>query len=456
LEQNTDEIRENVPNATTLNRQITDLSAAGANLFHAVVELQRLRASSERKFQRWFFETRADNEKSRELQAGMERQLNLERKTREDAARQQTEAAAAVETAKRELAEMRRELMISKDEARRAWEELGRRNQESLDTAQSLKEGRVTLVSGVQVVPYFGQPSRTGSESLGQRPVTRDGPQGYGNGGAGFAPSLGDDREYYRQAPSPANTDPFTDISRQQRPPDEAEKVASAMHYPPPQRGTPGSQTGTVTPASYHHAPEVEAERFYQHGGPGTSLHSSQESSKSQAPPALATTTMGPPPVPREEGRSQGTRSDISYVDTVSEGGTEYALDASGNVRRDEHGRPIVFRRREPTRSSESEDDFDTAEAMRRDRELAERYGSGTLLPEAPSAPVSSAAAMAGFTPTAAALDANHPDYEGAGYEDYQQQVPYHMQRNQHHHPTRLSDVLEEDEERSSRRTGPD
>lgn len=31
-------------------RQTTDLSAAGANLFHAVVELQRLRASSEREF----------------------------------------------------------------------------------------------------------------------------------------------------------------------------------------------------------------------------------------------------------------------------------------------------------------------------------------------------------------------------------------------------------------------
>ena len=34
------------------------------------------------------------------------------------------------------------------------------------------------------------------------------------------------------------------------------------------------------------------------------------------------------------------------------------------------------------------------------------------------------------------------------GYEGYQQYVP------RHHHPTRLSDVLEEEEERSSRRTG--
>jgi len=47
-------------------RQINDLSAAGANLFHAVVELQRLRQSSERKFQRWFFDTRDEQERARE------------------------------------------------------------------------------------------------------------------------------------------------------------------------------------------------------------------------------------------------------------------------------------------------------------------------------------------------------------------------------------------------------
>lgn len=56
-------------------RQITDLSAAGSNLFHAVVELQRLRASSERKFQRWFFETRAEQEKSSETIAQLQTQL---------------------------------------------------------------------------------------------------------------------------------------------------------------------------------------------------------------------------------------------------------------------------------------------------------------------------------------------------------------------------------------------
>ncbi|KAI7288033.1 hypothetical protein KC345_g10 [Hortaea werneckii] len=102
LEQNTEDIRNTIPNASTLNRQITDLSAAGANLFHAVVELQRLRASSERKFQRWFFETRADTERSSEMQAQMDRQLRLERSAREEAALKRAEAEEAAGYAKRE------------------------------------------------------------------------------------------------------------------------------------------------------------------------------------------------------------------------------------------------------------------------------------------------------------------------------------------------------------------
>ncbi|UZP37516.1 hypothetical protein NXS19_005332 [Fusarium pseudograminearum] len=68
LEQNKDEMNRD-PLNQQLARQVTDLSAAGANLFHAVVELQRLRASSERKFQRWFFETRGELERAQEVNA---------------------------------------------------------------------------------------------------------------------------------------------------------------------------------------------------------------------------------------------------------------------------------------------------------------------------------------------------------------------------------------------------
>lgn len=466
LEQNTEEIKEKVPTASTLARQITDLSAAGANLFHAVVELQRLRASSERKFQRWFFETRADNERNRELQAGMERQLNVERKAREETAQQQAEAASAVENAKREVAEMRRELMISKDEARRAWEELGRRNQESLDTAQSLKEGRITVVSGVQVVPYFGQPSRTGSASQGQRPVTRDGPPagyastGFSAGAAGLATPGDDERQYYREeGPSPTNTDPFTESGRQQpslhHEPGKP-SLAQGSYYP--QGSSSASQAGigsaavstTLHPAQAREgAPPsgsmTSPERFYQHGGPGTSLHSSQ-GEPSRPPPAA----MAPP---RTDTRSQPRSEAESYIST------EYELDHTGSFRLDSHGNKIPYVARPPparsevrseARSEDSEDDYDTEQAVRRERELAEQYGGG-LVPEAPSVPSTSAAAMAaGYVPT---TGPEEPDYEGAGYEDYQQQVPYQMQ-GRHHHPTRLSDVLEEEEERSSRRTG--
>ncbi|KAK4609054.1 hypothetical protein CLAFUW4_14646 [Fulvia fulva] len=480
LEQNTEDIRETVPNASTLNRQITDLSAAGANLFHAVVELQRLRASSERKFQRWFFETRADNERNREIQAGMERQLKVERQAREDAARNTTDNSIAVENAKREVSEMRRELMISKDEARRAWEELGRRNQESLDTAQSLKEGRVTLVAGVQVVPYFGGPaSRTGSASQGpQRPVTRDGPSGYASTGlasqaaAAGMQSPGDEREYYRHdAASPTNTDPFTDSGRQQPP---SQSLAQGSYHPQSyQQGHGQDRTPTsaatmqtaipassspcqqVTPSQYPAAsspaqqripqPSVstsEAQRYYQQG--------SQPAHTAPGASVPRTTAI----LPREEVRFVG---EGSYGGSNPEIGTEYALDGRGEVQYDERGNPIIFRQRgqpQPARSSASEEDFDTEEAVRRERDQAAQFHGG-LIPEAPSVPSNSAAAMATYTPATAGGGGggssggaeSTPDYEGEGYDDYQQYVP------RHHHPTRLSDVLEEEEERSSRRT---
>ena len=66
LRENTEELDRN-PISSQLSRQVGDLSAAGSNLFHAVIELQRLRASSERKFQRWFFETRTELERHQEL-----------------------------------------------------------------------------------------------------------------------------------------------------------------------------------------------------------------------------------------------------------------------------------------------------------------------------------------------------------------------------------------------------
>ncbi|PHH64011.1 hypothetical protein CDD81_5116 [Ophiocordyceps australis] len=182
IEQNQDELSHDAM-GQQLARQVTDLSAAGANLFHAVVELQRLRASSERKFQRWFFETRAELERAQEINAMMDMALQKERGERAEAIREALDQERSTSKMHKQLAEMRKELSISKEEARRAWEELGRREQEERDRTFSLQHGQATIVGGVQVVPMV----------QGSRPT-----------GAGEARSWHDDYQYaYPQAGQP-------------------------------------------------------------------------------------------------------------------------------------------------------------------------------------------------------------------------------------------------------------
>ncbi|KAG9258576.1 uncharacterized protein F5Z01DRAFT_202723 [Emericellopsis atlantica] len=160
LEQNKEELNRD-PVSSQLSRQVTDLSAAGANLFHAVVELQRLRASSERKFQRWFFETRRELEQAHELNTVLKNALEQERQGREEAVREALEKHEGSPRDRERVLEMKKELAISKDEARRAWEELGRREQIERDRTLSLQAGHPTIVGGVQVVPMtHGAPGR--------------------------------------------------------------------------------------------------------------------------------------------------------------------------------------------------------------------------------------------------------------------------------------------------------
>ncbi|KAE8355129.1 hypothetical protein BDV28DRAFT_146420 [Aspergillus coremiiformis] len=223
LEQN-NEALERDPISQQMARQVTDLSAAGANLFHAVVELQRLRASSERKFQRWFFDTRAEQERSKELHADLERQVRAEKQSR-------TETMAALQKAESDktraeslLKEMRRELQISKEEARRAWEELGRREQEERDRTNSLRNGEPTLVGGVQVVPMIqGLPTR---QNTSTRPSTREGDYSSSGGGPGKTP----EGPYYEETPgSPIEPDPFP---AGQRPYQESDTQRYASRQP--------------------------------------------------------------------------------------------------------------------------------------------------------------------------------------------------------------------------------
>ncbi|KAJ5565832.1 hypothetical protein N7535_007470 [Penicillium sp. DV-2018c] len=286
LEQNNEDL-ERDPLSQQLARQITDLSAAGANLFHAVVELQRLRASSERKFQRWFFDTRADQERSKEQLAELERQLKAERQGRADAFAAAKESEKDKAKAEELLKEMRRELQISKEEARRAWEELGRREQEERDRTNSLRNGEPTLVGGVQVVPMVsGLPGRHSST----RPQTREGPYHGGPNatevyqGKSAGPNAGG--QYYETGTpmSPTGSDPFIEPKKVDPPAQKAtypyEHENITVPYPDPASSEPdarsyvGSSEGGDDdyshyphnqPFSYPPAPLSEESEEYEH-----------------------------------------------------------------------------------------------------------------------------------------------------------------------------------------------
>lgn len=356
IEQN-NEALEKDPISQQMARQVTDLSAAGANLFHAVVELQRLRASSERKFQRWFFDTRSELERSKELQADLERQVRTERQAR-------TETMASVQKAESDktraedlLKEMRRELQISKEEARRAWEELGRREQEERDRTTSLRNGEPTLVGGVQVVPMIqGLPSRHNSMT---RPQTRTGPYPGGPGptsmgGEGQVPHPTAGGSYYDEPlESPTVTDPFAE--------------------------------GRKPPVSTDAESPGQAGHFYEPDDHGAYPPTSEPGDRSHGPSAVS-----------------------------SELGDEF-----DNYRQDPQGHPIAY----PPPMSEESDEYDHNQVE--DGHFVSGSAAGT------SAPL-----YGGYT-------SGSVDYSGSGWgigSGWESVTP------RHHHPTRLSDVIEEDE----------
>lgn len=458
LEQNSDEMNRE-PLNQQMARQVTDLSAAGANLFHAVVELQRLRASSERKFQRWFFETRAEQERAQEVHGGLENTLRVERQARADAiadvARMETEKNSAYQiksTAEQMVKEMRRELQISKEEARRAWEELGRREQEERDRTTSLRNGEPTLVGGVQVVPMMqGASSRQESSN---RPSTREGPFPQGPTNLSSVQStqeaaespLEDEPGYtgYDPTRSETDTDPFTEGGRgnptqpsyqqpfvssipaaNSQPPQQTSNTSSAAAQAARAAGSPSTQQPnsmqsetTPTPVAaggtyLRYGPGAPAgppvsSSFYQHEGP--TLHEDERQGRATEPDA---------------------RSYVQSVDTLSE--EDYELDAQG--------RPIPFR---GGLGSEDSDEYDVQDQQERERMYRQRYGQGISGVEYGSGPTSPPTGPeAAYTTATGQADSAAPvDYSGSGYGSGLgwEAIP------RHHHPTRLSDVLEEDE----------
>ena len=461
LQENSNEMSRE-PLNQQMSRQITDLSAAGANLFHAVVELQRLRASSERKFQRWFFETRAEQERFQEVQGELERLLRVERQGRADATERVTKAEADKIKADGVVKEMRRELQISKDEARRAWEELGRREQDERDKQTALRNGEPTLVGGVQVVPMTqGVPSR--QTSTRDRPPTREGAYAGGPGNSAMGgqqpyeqPIESPEREGipYRpyepgQASSPTETDPFTETGREgtTRPLHHEPDFSSFEHGDQASRTQPATSSAAMsTYRSYEptaatagsssrrdpydprrQAAEEGQGRFYQHEG--TALH--------------PTSAAGAP-----------SADDRSYIPSIqSAGGSdlgeeEYEIGPDGQYRLDAHGRRIPFQR--GATSDVSSDEYDVGDVMQREQEYGARYGSS----------ISGVEYGSGSTATAGARQQQQQPppqqgYAGAGNTgvDYsgsdwggQPGGTWEGITPRHRHPTRLSDVLEEDE----------
>lgn len=395
-----------------MSRQITDLSAAGANLFHAVVELQRLRASSERKFQRWFFEHRQEQEKAQEREASFEATLQGERDARMAAEANMERMATEKKNAERAVSEMKRELQISKEEARRAWEELGRREQEERDRTFSLREGQPTLVGGVQVVPMAqgGQGRSSGGDSY-----------------AGAQSSGGIEQHYsYEEGQSPTDTDPFTEQRHGHREQDIS-NLSQGVHVP---AGAASSQPASSSIAAVHPiapGPTVQYPMPSQHGqqAPVQPAASHPEAFYQQPESYL------------HEGRTSAAEDTQSYVtshaDETSEGDEEYAIDSRGNYILDDAGHRVPFR----SLQSPMSDEYDVSEDRRRELEHLQRYGSAANPPSQ-------------YATTSAEQGSPHgqgyataprpvPDYSGDGYGD-------EWIGMRHHHPTRLSDVPEEDE----------
>ena len=449
LEQNGEEM-DRIPLNQQMARQVTDLSAAGANLFHAVVELQRLRASSERKFQRWFFETRAEQERAQEAQAGLENTLRVERQARADAvaelARMETEKNSAYQTksnAEQMVREMRRELQISKEEARRAWEELGRREQEERDRTTSLKNGEPTLVGGVQVVPMI-QGASSRQESL-NRPSTREGPYPSGPnlsslpGASEAVESPLDERGYTNYDPtrSETDTDPFTEGGRGgSSQPSYREPYLS----PPAVTSYPKKPTSNGSSAVGAQAPESRQEQSVSEstGAGGTYLRYGPEGSTSQAGAPSFYQHEGPT-LHQDNPRTteQDERSYVQSVGTVSE--EDYEMNDNGEVRHDEQGRPIPFG---SGLGSEDSDENDVQVLQERERMYGYQYGtniSGVEYGHGPTGGVEPTFT----TGTLQGAQIAPVDYSGS---EYGSRLGWDAVLPRHHHPTRLSDVLEEDE----------
>ncbi|KAL8662924.1 MAG: hypothetical protein Q9168_008183, partial [Polycauliona sp. 1 TL-2023] len=390
LQQNSDEIDKN-PLNSQLARQVNDLSAAGANLFHAVVELQRLRASSERKFQRWYFENEAFKEEAKELRAGLEDELLQERSAKAVAVaaltRVETDKNSAYQnrsTAEQMVKEMKRELQISKEEARRAWEELGRREQEERDRTALLRSGEPTLVGGLQVVPMV-QGAQSGQAST-NRPSTREGPEGRylpppttRSGPESVESPIQGDLGYttYDPARSDTDTDPFTEGGRIRTGQTTIPSMPTTIPQPQPTSNASAAALQAAQSAAQRAATSGSGSggTYLRYGPSGTTTAGQQQQQGGQPSPSFY----------QHEGSSllqqqqqTSTADDRSYVPSVPDTNSqdEYEMNSNGEIQRDDLGNPILYRGDDL--NSEDTDEYDVQDQLDRERIHGQRYGSSS------------------------------------------------------------------------------
>ncbi|CAN9277450.1 unnamed protein product [Alternaria alternata] len=319
--------------------------------------------------------------------------------------------ATEKKNAERAVSEMKRELQISKEEARRAWEELGRREQEERDRTFSLREGQPTLVGGVQVVPMAQNMGRQG--------------RGHGDDTYAGAQSSGEGIEQhysYEEGQSPTDTDPFTESARHgRREPEQPAHVAQGTYIPSGAASTASSRPGGSSVADESLAPAPLQYPYY--------TSQAQQGSTQPAMSQPEAFYQQPASYLHQESESGLPDDEQSYVTSQaeSEADIEYALDERGNFIRDDSGRRIPFR----SLQSPVSDEYDVEDARRRELEHLQHYGT-------------TATSQGGYATSSGAGSSQQPvggrpDYSGDGYGD-------EWVGMRHHHPTRLSDVPEEDE----------
>ena len=470
-------------------REIDDLARAGGNLFHAVVELQRLRGSSERKFNRWHAQILIEQQQALDRQAQLEHQLRTEREARTVSSSSVEQVRAEKLKADELVKEMRRELQISKEEARRAWEELGRREQEERERTTALRSGEPTLIGGVQVVPMQGVPSRHGTV---QRPQTRDGPI------AGAGPttmsgqqpqpqprsgsrqtnttSLDSPDEENRQfsyrpeaGQSPTVTDPFTESSRQQA---QVRRDQESQYYTTPPRPTQPATSGAAMAAARAAVAPVAS--------PGRPLD--QQRYIPSAAPTTNAQMSGALPPPARQGTGGTETSYIPSNASLAPSEEEYHINPDGSYTRDSQGHRIPYRQplaadpsalveqEEPSGeegeiSEELSDDDDHAADAERERMYAAQYRQ-SLAQQAlpPSTNGNIPRTTLGALPTIP-QGTVPPTYEREGHGEPDSSIPTppavtqamagweNVQERTHRHPTRLSDIIEETARTSPSRT---